>query len=59
MSMDRERITVRLTRELSETLKRRAQKRGDSLNETIVTLLRLGLEVESNRAPARTQQQRV
>ncbi len=48
-SPNREQTTLRLPGELLEVLRRQARERGDSLNETIIRLLRLGLEFESRR----------
>ena len=45
----REQTTLRLPGELLDMLRRQARERGDSLNETIIRLLRLGLEFESRR----------
>lgn len=47
--MNREQTTLRLPPELLERLREQAQERGDSLNETIIRYIRLGLEVESDR----------
>lgn len=47
--MEREQTTLRLPAELLDELRRQAQERGDSLNEMIIRLIRLGLEVESSR----------
>ena len=48
----REQTTIRLPAELKEQLRREAEKRGDSLNETVIRLIRAGLEVQSLRFPA-------
>lgn len=42
--MEREQITIRLTAELLEQLRKEAQKRGDSLNATIIRLIRFGMK---------------
>lgn len=47
----REQITLRLPCKLLEALRQQAQKRGDSLNETIIRYLMLGMEAESRRFP--------
>ena len=47
----REQITLRLPCKLLEALRQQAQKRGDSLNETIIRYLMLGREAESRRFP--------
>lgn len=52
--MEREQITLRLPVELKEKLQQEAERKGDSLNETILRLLRLGLEVRSNHDSVRT-----
>ena len=47
--MAREQTTLRLPTEMLEELRRQAQKRGDSFNETVIRYIRLGLEAESAR----------
>lgn len=42
--MERTQITIRLTAELKEELQREADVRGDSFNETVVRIIRLGLQ---------------
>lgn len=42
--MERTQITIRLTAELKEELQREADTRGDSFNETVVRIIRLGLQ---------------
>lgn len=42
--MNRLQITIRLTGELKEKLQREADIRGDSFNETVVRIIRLGLQ---------------
>lgn len=44
--MNREQMTIRLPTELKEQLQREAERRGDSLNETVIRLLRIGLATE-------------
>ena len=48
-TLEREQLTVRLPEQLVERLRREAEKRGDSLNETVIRLIRTGLEVQSHR----------
>lgn len=57
--MEREQTTLRLPSELKEELKRQAQERGDSFNETVVRYLNLGIEYESRRASIQTQKSRL
>ena len=45
--------TIRLPEALKEQLQREAEKRGDSFNETVIRLIRAGMEAQSGRAPAR------
>ena len=40
----REQITIRLPAELKEQLQQEADRKGASLNETVVRFIRLGLE---------------
>ena len=47
----REQITLRLPCKLLEALREQAQERGDSLNETIIRYLMLGMEAKSRRFP--------
>lgn len=47
----REQTTIRLPVELKEQLRQEADKRGDSFNETIIRLIRAGLEAQSCRFP--------
>lgn len=47
----REQISLRLPQALLEALRTKAQTRGDSLNETIIRYLMLGMESESHRFP--------
>lgn len=54
MKMDREQTTIRLPKELYEQLQRKAAQRGDSLNDTMLRIIRLGLEEESRRIASRT-----
>ena len=56
---EREQTTIRLPAELKELLQKQADMRGDSFNGTVIRLIRLGLEVQSDRCPARTSQQSV
>lgn len=51
--MNREQTTLRLPPELLEKLRQQAQEKGDSLNETIIRLIRVGLEEESHRFAVR------
>ena len=50
----REQTTIRLPKELYEQLQRKAAQRGDSLNDTMLRIIRLGLEEESRRIASRT-----
>ncbi|MEF9974121.1 MAG: Arc family DNA-binding protein [Clostridia bacterium] len=50
--MGREQTTLRLPTELLEQIRRQAQERGDSFNETVIRYLLLGLEAESKRETA-------
>lgn len=50
----REQVTLRLPEELLDALRRQAQERGDSLNETIIRFVRMGLEAELNRERPQT-----
>ncbi len=50
--MNREQTTIRLPTELKEQLQREADRRGDSFNETVIRLIRLGLESQSDRCSA-------
>ena len=52
--MEREQLTVRLPVQLVERLRREADERGDSLNETVIRLIRKGLEARSSRSPVHT-----
>ncbi len=47
--MRREQTTIRLPAELKERLQREADRRGDSFNETLIRLIRLGLQLQSDR----------
>lgn len=47
--MSQVQTTLRLPPELLERLRKQAQERGDSVNETIVRYIRLGLDQESRR----------
>lgn len=42
--VEREQTTIRLPAELKEQLQREADRRGDSFNETVVRIIRLGLK---------------
>ncbi len=44
--MEREQTTIRLPVELKEQLQQEADRRGDSLNETIIRFLRFGLQLD-------------
>ena len=44
--MEREQTTIRLPAELKEKIQREADRRGDSFNETIIRLLRKGLQLD-------------
>ena len=55
----REQTTLRLPVELMDKLRRQAQERGDSFNETVVRYLRLGLEYESHRSLLPSQQSQI
>ena len=46
--MEREQTTIRLPVELKEQLQREADRRGDSFNETVIRLIRLGQKLQSN-----------
>lgn len=50
--MNREQTTLRLPPELLDKLRQQALERGDSLNETIIRLIRIGLKEESHRFAA-------
>lgn len=52
--MKREQTTIRLPAELRERLQREADRRGDSFNETVIRLIRLGLEFQSGHCSARS-----
>lgn len=52
-SMDRVQTTIRLPAELKEQLQQEADRRGDSFNDTVVRLIRAGLESQSLRLPPR------
>lgn len=47
--MRREQTTIRLPEELKTQLQREADRRGDSFNETLIRLIRLGLQLQSDR----------
>lgn len=49
----REQTTLRLPPELLEQIQQKAQERGDSVNETIVRLIRKGIELESRHSELR------
>lgn len=51
--MNREQTTLRLPAELLEQIRRQAQERGDSVNETIIRYIRLGMQAESHHSEAR------
>ena len=53
-STNREQTTLRLPGELMDAVRRQARERGDSLNETIIRLVRMGLEAELNRERPQT-----
>lgn len=53
----KEQTTLRLPAELLEQLHKKAQERGDSVNETIIRYLRLGLKAESRRFEPRSEKQ--
>lgn len=55
----RTQTTMRLPDELLEQLKAEAQKRGDSINETIIRLLRLGFQAELSRIASHSSKQLV
>ena len=55
--MERTQTTLRLPEELMEQLRAEAEKRGSSVNETIIRLIRKGLQGESDRAGARSPEQ--
>ncbi len=42
---EREQTTIRLPAELKEELQREADRRGDSFNETVIRIIRRGLEL--------------
>ena len=44
--MKREQTTIRLPAELKEQLQQEADRRGDSFNETVIRLLRVGLQLD-------------
>ena len=54
IDMKREQTTIRLPAELRERLQREADRRGDSFNETVIRLIRLGLEFQSGHCSARS-----
>lgn len=41
--VEREQITLRLPADLKEQIQQEAERRGDSLNETIIRLIRAGM----------------
>lgn len=51
-NMEREQMTIRLPVGLKERIQQEADRRGDSFNETVIRLVRLGLESQSNRCSA-------
>lgn len=55
MKGQREQTTLRLPRALMDQLREQAQERGDSVNETIIRYLRLGLEAELRRFGPRSE----
>ena len=55
MKGQREQTTLRLPRTLMDQLREQAQERGDSVNETIIRYLRLGLEEELRRFGPRSE----
>lgn len=52
--MRREQTTIRLPAELMEQLRKEADGRGDSFNETVIRLILQGLEFQSHRAGTHT-----
>lgn len=46
MKQTREQTTIRLPAELKEKLAREAEERGDSFNETVIRLLRRGMQLK-------------
>lgn len=44
--MKREQTTIRLPAELKEKLQQEADRRGNSFNETVIRLLRVGLQLD-------------
>lgn len=42
--MEREQTTIRLPAELKEQLQQEADRRGDSFNETVIRIIRKGME---------------
>lgn len=53
----REQTTIRLPGELMQRIRREADKRGDSFNETIVRLIRLGFQAESSQSLSHSPRQ--
>ena len=51
--MERKQTTIRLPTELKEALDREADRRGDSFNETVIRLIRMGLALQSDHDRAR------
>lgn len=49
---EREQTTIRLPKDLKEQVQKEADIRGDSFNETIIRLVRLGMEFQSDRYSA-------
>ncbi len=54
--MKREQITIRLPGELKKQLQQEADRRGNSLNETIISVIRIGLECQSSHSAVHSQQ---
>lgn len=51
----REVTTLRLPSALLEAVRKQAQERGDSVNETVIRFIRQGLEQESRHAETQTE----